>query len=165
MAGLRVISGGQTGVDRAALDAARAAGLAIGGWCPHGRLAEDGTIPAIYPLRETPARDTAARTRANVAEADATLILVTDEDSATWGEGTRLTRQHARDLGKPFHVAVLCGDDDVAARTGLRDWLRASGAATLNIAGPRESTTPGIYDEAHRFLVGLFGALSFPRRA
>lgn len=159
MVELRVISGGQTGVDRAALDAARAKRLGIGGWCPRGRLAEDGTIPAIYPLRETPGRAATARTRANVAEADATLILVTNADSATWGEGTRLTRQHARDLGKPFHVAVLCGDDDVGTRTGVHDWLRASCATTLNVAGPRESTAPGIYALAHRFLVRLFGTI------
>jgi hypothetical protein len=156
MAGLRVISGGQTGVDRAALDSALAAGLAIGGWCPRGRLAEDGTIPGIYPLRETPGRDTAARTRANIAEADATLILVPDPDPAAWGKGTRLTRRCARRLGKPFHVAIL-GGDDAAAVAGVRDWLRANGAVTLNIAGPRESTTPGIYGKARRFLVTLFG--------
>ncbi|MGE0653426.1 MAG: putative molybdenum carrier protein [Alphaproteobacteria bacterium] len=159
MTGLRVISGGQTGVDRAALDAARAAGLAIGGWCPRGRLAEDGTIPAIYPLRETPGREPAARTRANVAEADATLILVPGADSATWGEGTRLTREFARDLGKPFHVAVLRDDADVAARNGVRAWLRACRAATLNVAGPRESIAPGIYALAHPFLVRLFATL------
>lgn len=85
MTGLRVISGGQTGVDRAALAAARAAGLAIGGWCPRGRWAEDGAISAVYSLRETPSGDPAARTRVNVAEADATLILVPSADCATWG--------------------------------------------------------------------------------
>jgi hypothetical protein len=157
MAALRVISGGQTGVDRAALDGALAAGLAIGGWCPRGCLAEDGTIPGIYPLRETPGRDVAARTRANVAEADATLILVPDADFATWGEGTRLTRRYARDLGKPLHVAIL-GGDETAVVAGVRGWLRASGAAALNVAGPRESIAPGIYGHAYRFLVRLFAA-------
>jgi len=158
MTGLRVISGGQTGVDRAALDAARSSGLATGGWCPHGRLAEDGAIPALYPLRETTSRDTTVRTRANVAEADATLILVPQANPASWGEGTRLAVRHARDLGKPLHVAILGGDDDVGeAAAGVRGWLRASGAASLNVAGPRESTAPGIYALAHRFLVRLFG--------
>jgi hypothetical protein len=157
MAVLRVISGGQTGVDRAALDAARAAGLDIGGWCPRGRLAEDGPIPGIYPLRETPSRNAAARTRANVVEGDATLILVPSADSATWGEGTRLTRRYACDLSKPLHVAIL-GGDEAAALAGVRDWLRTGGAATLNVAGPRESTAPGIYDRAHRFLGYLFAA-------
>jgi hypothetical protein len=156
MAGLRVISGGQTGVDRAALDAALETGLDVGGWCPRGRLAEDGTIPGIYPLRETPGRDTAERTRANVAEADATLILVPGPDPAAWGGGTCLTRRCARRLGKPLRVAVL-GGDDAAAVAGVRDWLRASGAVTLNVAGPRESIAPDIYDRAHRFLVSLFG--------
>lgn len=72
-------------------------------------------------------------------------------------EGTRLTLRFARELGKPFHVAVLGDDDDRTAMTGMRGWLRASGAATLNVAGPRETTAPGIYALALRFLVRLFG--------
>ena len=71
----KLISGGQTGVDRAALDAALAAGLPIGGWCPKGRLAEDGVIPLRYPLQETPSQQYAQRTRWNVRDADGTLIL------------------------------------------------------------------------------------------
>lgn len=154
VAGPRVISGGQTGVDRAALDSARAAGLAIGGWCPRDRRAEDGPIPDRYPLRETRSRGTAARTRANVAEADATLILVPGPDPATWGEGTRLTQRHAARLGKPIHVVIL--DDDPATLAVARAWLDGCGAVTFNVAGPRESTAPGIYNRAYRFLLQLF---------
>lgn len=72
---LRVISGGQTGVDRAALDVALELGLPCGGWCPAGRRAEDGPIPARYPLTETAGADYVERTRRNVVEADATLVL------------------------------------------------------------------------------------------
>ncbi|HLF11639.1 MAG TPA: putative molybdenum carrier protein, partial [Gammaproteobacteria bacterium] len=86
-ASLRIVTGGQTGVDRAALDAALELGLACGGWCPKGRWAEDGEIPPRYPLKETTSTDPARRTRANVRDADATLVLTDGEPTG----GTRLT--------------------------------------------------------------------------
>src|SRR3954447_14624932 len=93
----RIVSGGQTGVDRAALDVALALGIPCGGWCPRGRGAEDGLIPERYPLVETPAADASQRTRWNVRDSDGTLILA-------WGEptgGTLLTVQACRETGKP----------------------------------------------------------------
>ena len=143
---LRIVSGGQTGVDRAALDAALELGLACGGWCPKGRWAEDGEIPARYPLTETLSNDPAQRTRANVAESDATLVLTDGEPT----DGTRLAMSAAGDLNKP----CLCVDFTVGADIErVRAWIDETGAACLNIAGPRESNAPGIYEMAHGFLV------------
>ncbi len=110
---LRVVSGGQTGVDRAALDVAMERGMAAGGWCPAGRWAEDGPIPTDYLLRETPSAEPAQRTEWNVRDSHGTLLLVTDAASA----GTELTREAARWLGRPLHVSRLdCVPDVVLFR-------------------------------------------------
>lgn len=159
MARLRVISGGQSGVDRAALDAAFDAGLAVGGACPAGRLAEDGPIPARYPLTETVGDDPQERTRLNVIEGDATLILVPDQAPGTWGQGTTFTLDVAAALGKPCRAAVP-DPDDVAARAELIQWLAANKVQVLNVAGPRESEAPGIYARARAFLDALFAEMS-----
>ncbi|MFM2128877.1 MAG: hypothetical protein RL477_423 [Pseudomonadota bacterium] len=175
----RVISGGQTGVDRAALDAARAAGLAIGGWCPKGRRAEDGEIDGIYPLRETASADPDERTAANIAEADATLIIVADPDPAGWGPGTRLTHRIAIAGAKPYFVICLReggrdgrreggreggrehepGRDEEIPLASARAFIAAMRPRVLNIAGPRESGAPGIYARTRAFLARLFAAL------
>lgn len=143
----RVISGGQTGVDRAALDAAQELGIACGGWCPRGRRAEDGRIPMCYPLRETPDADYRRRTEWNVREADATLVL-------TWGPagggGTQLTINLTQWLDRPLLVVDLATDPSPAA---VREWLAAGGFETVNVAGPRESSSPGIHRIAHAFLL------------
>ncbi|MEP0546831.1 MAG: putative molybdenum carrier protein [Rhodothermales bacterium] len=149
---LVIHSGGQTGVDRAALDAALAAGVPVGGWCPLGRWAEDGPIPSRYPLRETPTPEVAERTRWNVRDADATLILT--RGTPTGGTATTLEAVDA--LGKPRFVVDLAQMADVAP---VAAWVRANGATVLNVAGPRESTAPGIYAEAHRFMTRLLRAL------
>src|SRR5215217_2323846 len=93
---MKIVSGGQTGVDRAALDVALELGIECGGWCPAGRQAEDGPIDARYPLRETPSADPAQRTEWNVRDSDATLLLTTGAASP----GTELTREVARRLGR-----------------------------------------------------------------
>ncbi len=147
-----VHSGGQTGVDRAALDAALAAGVPIGGWCPLGRQAEDGPIPARYPLRETPTSEYAERTRWNVRDADATLVLTRGAPTG----GTATTVEAAQALGKPLLVVDLAATESVEPVVA---WLRACGAEVLNVAGPRESTAPGIYTEASRFVMRMLGAL------
>mgnify|MGYP006174065873 CR=1 FL=1 len=90
----RIISGGQTGVDRAALDAAMAAQYPVGGWCPQGRRAEDGPIPRDYPLRETPSAEYAQRTLWNVRDSDATLVLTPGPITG----GTRWTVVKAQEL-------------------------------------------------------------------
>lgn len=147
----RVISGGQTGVDRAALDAAMALGLPVGGWCPAGRLAEDGAIPALYPLVPTPTADYAARTEQNVHDSDATLILFRGELAG----GTRLTAQLARRLGRPLLLRDLDHPVDAAE---LAAWLRLNHVRVLNCAGPRESHRPGIQAQAQTLLSAVLGA-------
>ncbi len=157
LSAIKVISGGQTGVDRAALDAALDAGIACGGWCPAGRWAEDGPIPARYPLTETPGADPDHRTRANVLGADATLIIVNGMPD----QGTRLTRQVARELGRVHLVVDLwkMEDGSQADEIGcarVLAWMTSEKIRILNIAGPRESTTPGIHARARSFLTSLF---------
>ena len=151
----KIISGGQTGVDRAALDAARALGLSRGGWCPRGRRAEDGAIPPAYPLRETASRGYANRTLRNVREADATLILCRGGLSG----GSGLTAALARKLGKPALVVDLAGQPDAAR---VLAWARRHQVAVLNVAGPRESKCPGIQGQATRFLLEALDGLRSP---
>ena len=141
----KVISGGQTGVDRAALEVAEALGLARGGWCPRGRKAEDGPIAANYPLTETRSPQYAVRTRWNVRDSDGTLVLVLAEPSG----GSALTLAAARARGRPVLV-VNPGHAPDVART--RQWLGEHAIRTLNVAGPRESEHPGIHVRAACFL-------------
>jgi hypothetical protein len=145
---LKVVSGGQTGVDRAALDAARALGLPCGGWCPQGRLAEDGPIDPAYPLVETPSADYAQRTEWNVRDSDGTLVLTRGAASG----GTAYTIALARERRKPLLVVDLGTDPDPAEAAR---WVREAGIAVLNVAGPRESQRPGVGAQARGFLERL----------
>lgn len=150
---MKVVSGGQSGVDRAALDAAIALGLAYGGWCPKGGWAEDFPDPpgllARYPhLKQTPSSDPAMRTAWNVRDSAATLILVDKAGLAASG-GTRLAEATAGGLGRPSLVLDV-GDPDAPAC--LSGWLDAVKPAVLGVGGPRESEAPGIYDKARALL-------------
>ncbi len=153
--GLRILSGGQTGVDRAALDAARSLEIPSGGWVPAGRRAEDGPIPPRYRgLRETPTRDPAERTRRNVEGADAVLFLLRGEPRG----GTRLALETARELGRPYLELQLEATPDAV----LAAWLQGLPLPLrLNVAGPRESEAPGIHAQARRVLEA--GLLRFRR--
>jgi hypothetical protein len=148
----RIISGGQTGVDRAALDVALELGIPCGGWCPQGRCAEDGVIDPRYPLRETPWHGYPQRTEWNVRDSDGTLILTRGEAD----RGTALTAELAADRGKPCLVVNLA---DPPGAEAVRAWIEAHGVPVLNVAGPRESSQSGIYAEAVRFLREL---LTYP---
>ena len=141
----RIVSGGQTGVDRGALDAAIELGLEHGGWCPRGRLAEDGAIPARYQLAETSAAEYWVRTERNVVDSDGTLILYRGALSG----GTELTIRMARKHKKPHLLLDLAAAPDPAA---ARDWIRQHRIAVLNVAGPRESSAPGIGRSVDKFL-------------
>lgn len=146
----RVVSGGQTGVDRAALDAALTLGLPCGGWCPKGRGAEDGVLPSRYPLKETPSSDYAQRTTWNVRDADGTLILTMGPATG----GTAQTIEDASRLRKPHLVIELAARPDPAF---VRAWIEAHKIRILNVAGPRESKCPGIAAQAAQFLLRLLG--------
>lgn len=146
----KIISGGQTGVDRAALDVAIYLGIPHGGWCPAGRRAEDGKIPSDYLLRETPQRDYAVRTERNVRESDGTLILFRGRISG----GTELTRKLARKHRRPLKCVNLEDFAEVDFEE-FYQWIEVYGIKVLNIAGPRESTRQGIGMQAERFLVDV----------
>ncbi len=141
----KIISGGQTGVDRAALDVARALGIAHGGWCPSGRLAEDGIIPPEYHLQETPSTEYAQRTRWNVRDSDGTLVLTIGRPKS----GTAFTIEVVARLNKPYLVLDLA---DHSGTDVVRRWGQDHHIRILNVAGPRESTCPGIYVRAKQFL-------------
>jgi hypothetical protein len=149
---LRIVSGGQTGVDRAALDAALAADILCGGWCPAGRWAEDGLIPPRFPLRETASADPAERTRLNVRDNDGTLVLC----AGPLAGGTALAAEHARALGRPLLVLDPAEPGAVEAAAA---WVSVRNIGTLNVAGPRESEAPRIYAAARRFVAVLIARL------
>ena len=133
---LKIVSGGQTGVDRAALDWALANGLACGGWCPFGRWAEDGAIDARYLLRETPERKLAQRTEWNIRDSDGTLIVSLTKRLVG---GTRLTEELAKHLAKPCLVLSKKDGDLLILAKALRQFIAVNNIAVLNVAGPRES--------------------------
>jgi hypothetical protein len=148
----RIVSGGQTGVDRAALDAARMLGIPTGGWCPRGRRAEDEPIPPSYPLKETASPGYRSRTRRNVDDSDGTVILA-------WGPlagGTRLTAKYAEDQGRPHAIVDLVRWCDADVQR-VRAWLAAHRIRTLNVAGPRASQAPDAYAAARAFMAALLG--------
>jgi hypothetical protein len=147
----KIVSGGQTGVDRGALEAAIALGIAHGGWCPRGRLAEDGPIPARYELVETESPEYRVRTERNVLDSDATLLLV----RGVLRGGTKYTRQMAVRHRKPWLVVDL---GQPADDHKVREWLEQNGVSVLNIAGPRESQSPGITEQAYQWVRRLFGS-------
>jgi hypothetical protein len=137
----KIVSGGQTGVDRAALDVALELNIPCGGWCPAGRRAEDGRIPDRYPLIETPAAEYRQRTEWNVRDSDGTLILTRGLPTG----GTRLTIEVAKRLDRPYLVVDLNNTFDVAA---IKEWITTQQILILNVAGPREEEKPDVARQA-----------------
>ena len=146
----RIISGGQTGVDRAALDVALEHNFPCGGWCPKGRRAEDGRLPTHYPVKETASPDYEIRTELNVKEADGTLVL-------SWGkpaDGTAFTIELARRCKSPCLVLDLERRDQQMPAI-IQNWIEKNKIRTLNVAGPKESKAPGIYKIARDVLTKM----------
>ena len=151
----KVISGGQTGVDRAGLDAALNAGFPIGGYCAKGRTAEDGTIPEKYPMVELESPESFYRTEKNVMDSDGTLILNIGELT----QGTKLTHDFTVQYGKPSLIVQLDAEEIIKPQHVVR-WINAQYISVLNIAGPRESKVPGgIYHKAQTYLDLVFDHL------
>lgn len=145
----KIVSGGQTGVDRAALDVALELCIPCGGWCPKGRKAEDGPIDIRYPLKETHSGNYRIRTERNVRESDGTLIF-------TWRKprgGTALTIKFAQKYKRPYLVVDLSEGGDPET---VRKWRKINKIKLLNIAGLRESELPGIYHRTVEFLQEVF---------
>jgi hypothetical protein len=148
----KIVSGGQSGADRAALDAARLLGLQHGGWVPRGRWAEDGNVPQWYCVRETPSSRLSQRTLWNVRDSDATLIVTHGRLEG----GSKLTRTFAHRLKKPVLVIDLTRQSFLNAARLLRIFLQEYHPLTLNVAGPRASKMPHIYQETLDLLLSAF---------
>ena len=148
---IKIISGGQTGVDRAALDWAISLGVAHGGWCPLGRIAQDGTLPERYLLKETQSPGYSQRTRLNIEEADATLLI----HCGPLIGGTKLTQRLANKLVKPLILFDIdqpwLGQIECTQACLSSNWIRV-----LNVAGPSEERHPGIYAATLKVLDQLF---------
>lgn len=153
---IKIITGGQSGIDRAALDFALKFKISCGGWCPRGRKAEDGRIDVKYPLKETFDDSYKKRTTLNVEHSDGTLIFF----KMMPDKGTLLTIKFAEEFNKPI-LEVNLLDDQKQNLQLVYAWLQAHSFKTLNIAGPRESNSPGIYNDSLRFLEQLFKQTKF----
>lgn len=147
----QIISGGQTGVDRGALDAALEAQFPCGGWCPAGRAAEDGPIPAHYPLTPLARGGYRERTRQNVLDSDGTVILY----RSTLTGGTLLTWNLCRRTGKPHCLVDAARTDPLSAALDLARFVDAHPVQMLNVAGPRLSGWP----QGHEFALCTIRAL------
>ena len=145
----RLVSGGQTGVDRGALDAAMEVGVPHGGWCPRGRIATDGVIPRRYELVESDAASYPTRTRLNVRDSDATLLLY----DRSMGQGTKLTLGMCRQMDKPCLVVEL-GEASVE---DVREWLDEHRPQVLNVAGSRGDAGGELQRQVKEFLVDVLG--------
>ncbi len=158
MAKFKIISGGQTGVDRAVLDASLQTGTGCGGWCPKGRLAEDGTIPPLYPLLELKGAGYKERTLQNVIDSDGTVIIYFDSLSG----GTEQTLLFCLNQKKPYLLndATELFPDRTAER--IQQFVVDHSIRTLNIAGPRASGEPLAYAYALKAMNHFLGALHNP---
>ena len=151
---LFIVSGGQSGVDRAALDVANKLKLPARGWSPLERDAEDGRIKDIYPIQETETKDPALRTELNAFDSDGTLIISCDIPS----DGTGLTEEVAELYNKPIFKIDMDKEFSSAIIGEFRNWIEENNIKILNIAGPRESHRSGfIYNKSYEIIDKLLG--------
>ncbi len=148
----KIISGGQTGADRAALDFAIEVGIPHGGWVPKGRKAEDGSVPAQYNLQEMPTSSFPARTEQNVVDSHGTLIISHGRLSGGSLRTKNLAGQHKR----PYLHIDLTKTNGFMAAAKIINWISAYGIETLNVAGPRASKDPQIYNETLKVLKAFY---------
>lgn len=156
----KLISGGQTGADRGGLEAALDLGIAHGGWCPKGRMSEDGTVPECFLLQETLSDKYPARTAANVREADATLVM---SMGGIFDRGTGLTLKLIERMQKPYirlNLRSMFRNEQIKR---VREWLeelviKLGRPAVINIAGPRESRVPGLQAAVKALLIDVLKA-------
>lgn len=142
---IKIISGGQSGVDHAVLDFALKHEIPCGGWCPKGRIAEDGKISNKYPLQETTTSEYSERTEMNILNSDATLVI----HSLEIDDGTKLTIELCSKYNKPLFELIL---QEETRKPGPINWIKENNVQVINIAGPRESNAPGIYKKTLAFL-------------
>ena len=162
MAIKKIISGGQAGVDQAALLVATELGILIGGWCPLGGLDEHGfSIFEKYPLRAVAGLDfvesVTERKKRNIQDSDGTLIIVPPGSGIeAIPDGTVLTVEYAIEQRKPYLIVPFSSKTDISQ---ISLWIKENSIKTLNVAGPRESSFPGIYDSACKLFFDLFPQL------
>ena len=155
----KIISGGQTGADRAGLDAAIDRGLDHGGWIPRGRRTENGRLPERYRMRETASSSYPDRTRKNVLSADGTVVFTRGRPTG----GSSLTLEVARRHSRPVLHINLLRRDRLEAAVVLYEWLLEHRIRTLNVAGCRESKAPGIYQDVYQVIIMTVEALQGKR--
>ncbi len=151
----KVVSGGQTGVDQGALAAALATGTPCGGWCPRGRLSEDGPIPPMVPVVELAGAGYRERTLRNVLDSDGTAILYNGELEG----GTRLTRRYCEDNARPYVLIDASAVSLAAAVAALVNFVVDNELSVLNVAGPRASKWPGAFGYARELVEAVVGLL------
>ena len=149
----KIVSGGQTGADRAALDVALQLGILHGGWVPKGRRAEDGPLPDRYQLKETPTPHYPERTEQNVIDSNGTLVI----SHGTLTEGSAYTVEMAIKHARPWFHLDMERITLQEASQALRSWIETNGIEVLNVAGPRQSNDPRIYDTVFTVLLKSLG--------